>query len=100
MRPVFINLTEKQVEYLTAIKEQHGITYSSYMRTLLMRDMLGGSRSDSAPIIREDKIIKSQKITTTRIVRTESTVQWMALHKEMAPILAKRRAIVDNYCLT
>lgn len=99
MRPVFINLTEKQVEYLTAIKEEHGISWSSYMRTLLMKDMLGGSRSDSAPIFREVKAIKISKSTTTRIVRTESA-QWIALKKEIAPILEKRRAIVDEYCLT
>jgi len=93
VKATLINLSENQVAYLRTIKAEHGLSMSSYIRTLLKQDM---ERSLTGYSITEEHH-EIRRTSRETIHRRTINPQWIALKSEMEPILAKRRAHADLY---
>jgi hypothetical protein len=94
MYQLLIALSEKQREHLQKMKREHGLTYVSYIRWLLMRD-IDHYEGRGSYIQTTTETIVSQRRRVTK--RRQLEPQQLELQKELAPILAERRKKADQW---
>lgn len=96
MRPVLINLTDEYVAYLADIKKTHGISRSSYIRSILKADM---ERALNNAVVIEERS-EEHRVTKYRrriISRRQTDPRHIELMKELKPKLAAWRERADRH---
>ena len=88
MRVYSIRLTQRQASYLRGIKENFGLSFSGYIRNLLMQDMLGTRATRAGRITTTITKEVSEVVTQSRGPQGASQV---ALLQELKEKLRGRR---------
>jgi len=92
---LLIDFPPDQEHHLRHIKSTHNIPMSAYIRNLIKNDIEHRYYSIS------EEYTTKRTITYTHRQQQQSTQakQWASINQELAPLLAKRRSLIDKHTI-